>query len=192
MVPRWLGTRPFQQLPFQFSWHIELQAGELRHADFLDVSGTAPMPSFVKRLQQVIGDHGPVLVWGKGFEGARLRELALMFPEHRDWLLAIVERMVDLLPIYRAHFYHRDMRGSWSLKSVLPTIAPDLDYRDLQIGDGGAAQQAYRRAIQPNTPAEESESLRRQLLAYCARDTEAMTRLTVAPQFPPTIRELIG
>jgi len=185
VIPRWLGTRPFQQLPFQFSCHIEPQVGAIQHADFLDVSGMAPMAGFVERLRQVIGNHGPVLVWGKGFEGTRLREMASMFPEYSDCLLAIVERMVDLLPIYRMHYYHRDMRGSWSLKSVLPTIAPDLDYHDLEIGDGGAAQEAYRRAIEPNTSVEERECLRRQLLAYCERDTLAMTKLMVVPQFSP-------
>lgn len=190
VIPRRLGTRPFQQLPFQFSCHIEPQPGEIQHADFLDVSGMAPMAGFVERLAQVIGESGPVLVWSKGFEGSRLREMALMFPEHSQWLLAVVERMVDLLPIYRMHYYHREMRGSWSLKSVLPTLAPDLGYDDLQIGDGGAVQDAYRRAIQPDTSADEREFCRRHLLAYCERDTLAMTRLTLPPKFRPTPEEL--
>jgi len=36
--------------------------------------------------------------------------------------------LVDLLPVTRAAYYHRDMRGSWSIKSVMPTIDAKLGY----------------------------------------------------------------
>ena len=180
VVPRWLGTRPFQQLPFQFSLHAEASDGTLRHEAFLDLTGRSPLQGFVERLLDVIPRQGPVIVWNQGFEGARLRELAQLFPQHADGLLAIVARMVDLLPIYRRHYYHRDMRGSWSIKAVLPTIAPDLDYRELEVGDGGEAQKAWLRASDPGTAPEERETLRAQLLAYCERDTWAMVRLANA------------
>lgn len=178
VVPRWLGTRPFQQLPFQFSLHSEAPDRSIRHDAFLDLSGQSPLKGFVESLLSVIPSQGAVIVWNRGFEGARLRELAQLFPQHADGLLAIVDRMVDLLPIYRKHYYHRDMRGSWSIKAVLPTIAPDLAYGDLGVADGGEAQKAYLRASSPLTAPEEREQLRSQLLAYCERDTLAMVRLT--------------
>lgn len=177
VVPRWFGTRPFQQLPFQFSCHVEERDGTLRHEAFLDVTGDSPLHGFVENLLRVLKSRGAVLVWSQGFEGARLRELAEMFPQHAPALLAIIERMVDLLPIYRNHYYHRDMQGSWSIKAVLPTIAPDLDYADLGVGDGSAAQAAYREAVDTETSPERRAELRDQLLAYCERDTLAMVRL---------------
>lgn len=177
VVPRWLGTRPFQQLPFQFSCHIETHDGAIRHDAFLDVSDGSPLQKFVEKLLRVVVGRGPVLVWNQGFEGARLRELAERFPQHAPALLAIVDRMVDLLPIYRKHYYHRDMHGSWSIKAVLPTIAPDLDYSDLAVGDGYAAQSAYLEATDVETSAERRAELRAQLLVYCERDTFAMVRL---------------
>lgn len=176
-VPRWLGTRPFQQLPFQFSCHIERKSGQLEHQEFLDLSGEAPMRAFVEALLASIGPKGPILVWNQAFEATRLKQMAELFPEHAIALTALVERMVDLLPIYRANYYHRDMHGSWSIKAVLPTIAPDLDYSDLEVADGGSAQVAWLRATSANTDAAERETLRRQLLAYCERDTLAMVRL---------------
>jgi hypothetical protein len=180
VVPRWLGTRPFQQLPFQFSCHTESSDGAIRHDAFLDVSGQVPLQGFVEKLLNVVVGSGSVIVWNQGFEATRLRELAERFPQYAEALLAIVDRMVDLLPIYQKHYYHRDMRGSWSIKAVLPTIAPDLDYQVLEVADGGEAQQAYLKACDPYTSPDERERLRSQLLAYCERDTWAMVRLAHA------------
>jgi hypothetical protein len=185
IVPRWLGTRPFQQVPFQFSCHIERREGSMHQEAFLNVTGTPPMLGFVEKLLRVVKKRGPILVWSKGFEATRLRELAELFPEHAGELLAVVGRMVDLLPIYREHYYHRDMRGSWSIKAVLPTVAPELDYGDLAIANGGGAQEAFRRAVDPTLPLSDREEIARQLLAYCERDTLAMTRLTRLPKRQP-------
>lgn len=177
VVPRWLKTRPFEQLPFQFSCHVETARKKLHEEFFLDTSGDSPLTAFADRLVEVLGEKGPVLVWNKGFEGSRIAALAKRFPKRRAALLRILERLVDLLPIYRDHYYHRDMLGSWSIKNVLPTIAPDLAYGDLAVGDGGAAQGAWHEAIHSETSPERREELRKHLLDYCGRDTMAMVRL---------------
>jgi len=193
VVPRWPETRPFEQLPFQFSCHVETARGRLREESFLDTTGESPLATFADRLIDVLGDKGPVLVWNKGFEGSRIEALAERFPEKRAALRRIVDRLVDLLPIYREHYYHRDMLGSWSIKAVLPTIAPDLDYGDLDVGDGGAAQGAYLEAIRADTTPERREALRRQLHDYCGRDTLAMVRLARwRPQRSGTTRGMRG
>ncbi len=185
VVPRWLGTRPFQQLPFQYSLHVEGGDGAMQHREFLDLSGQSPLQGFAESLLDAIAPQGPVLVWNRGFESTRLRELAATFPAHASGLLAIVDRMVDLLPIYRRHYYHREMRGSWSIKSVLPTLAPELDYGKLEVADGGEAQKAYLRAIDATTTTQQRARLRTQMLAYCERDTWAMVRLANA--FAPVV-----
>ena len=180
VVPRWLGTRPFQQLPFQFSCHTESSDGAMRHDAFLDLTGQAPLQGFVETLLDAVAGSGSVIVWNQGFEATRLRELAGRFPQYAEALLAIVDRMVDLWPIYKNHYYHRDMRGSWSIKAVLPTIAAELDYRALEVADGGEAQQAYLQASDPDASPDQRERLRSHLLAYCELDTWAMVRLAHA------------
>lgn len=180
IVPRWLGTRPFQQLPFQYSCHSESAPGVFRHDAYLNLSGQSPLREFVESLLLATSGAAAVVVWNQGFESARLRELAAMFPEHAAGLLEIVDRMVDLLPIYRRHYYQREMRGSWSIKAVLPTLVPDLDYHDLEVADGGEAQKAYLQAISPDATQDEQDVLRTRLLAYCERDTWAMVRLAHA------------
>jgi hypothetical protein len=89
----------------------------------------------------------------------------------------IAERFVDLLPVAQAHYYHRDQRGSWSIKKVLPTIAPDLDYSDLEVGDGVAAQLAWLEARSAQCTPERRAQIAASLEDYCERDTRAMVIL---------------
>jgi hypothetical protein len=176
-VPRWAGTRPWEQQPFQWSCHVERRGGELEHAEFLDLSGEAPMRACAETLLATLGDDGPVLVYS-GFEKGVLTSLAERFPDLAAGLERVVGRLVDLLPITRAAYYHPAMMGSWSLKDVLPTIAPDLDYEALEeVRDGSLAQIAYLEAIDESTSAERGDEIARALLEYCRYDTLALVRL---------------
>ena len=75
------------------------------------------------------------------------------------------------------------MKGSWSIKDVLPTVAPELDYADLgEVHDGTAAQVAFAEAVHPDTPAERADELAHGLLAYCAQDTLALVRAAPLPE----------
>ncbi len=178
VVPKWIGTRPYEQLPFQWSCHIEHEDGTLAHREYLDTTGDTPMYAFAESLIEGLGDTGPILVYNIGFERARTQELAVRFPDLADELNAISGRMVDLLPIARQHYYHPDMKGSWSIKAVLPTIAPDLDYKKLdEVQDGGMAQAAYLEMIRPDVAEERRHKLSSSLLEYCKLDTLAMVRV---------------
>lgn len=180
-IPRWAGTRPYQQVPFQWSCQIEQRDGSLKERVFLDLSGDDPTRDFAESLLRTLGRRGPILVYNRSFEAGRVKELADWFPDLADALLALNERMVDLLPITREHYYHPAMLGSWSIKKVLPTIAPELDYDDLDdVADGGQAQLAYLEAVHPETPTERRTVLDTALRRYCGRDTIAMVRLLQA------------
>lgn len=176
-IPLWSGTRPYQAVPFQWSCHVEEADGSLTHREFLDTSGNDPRERFIIGLLDACGTDGPILVWSAGFEKGRLKELAADHPAHAAPLRRLIDRLFDLLPVARNHYYHRDMRGSWSIKAVLPTIAPDLAYDALEVGDGGAAQRAYAELIDPETPPQRRESIAAALRHYCGRDTEAMVRV---------------
>jgi hypothetical protein len=178
-VPIWACTRPYQQIPFQFSLHTVNEDRSLSHFEFLDISGGDPSAEFVAALIRLCGNaQVPVFVYSAPFECSRIRELAERFPAQREVLLAINERIVDLLPIVRNHYYHPSQHGSWSIKAVLPSIAPDLKYTDLEgVQDGGMAMEAYLEAIHQQTCSERKETLRHQLLTYCKLDTYAMVRL---------------
>lgn len=177
-VPIWKGTRPYQQITFQFSLHTLDVSGKLASQAFLDLSGNDPSRAFAESLIAVCGNSGPVFVYNAGFEGARIKELAERFPEFASALLAIKERLVDLHPITKANYYHPSQHGSWSIKAVLPAVAPDLSYEALEgVQNGGMAMAAYLEAIHPDTVPALKVDIEQQLLAYCGLDTFAMVRL---------------
>ncbi len=107
-----------------------------------------------------------------------MRKLAEALPHlYRDLFALLKGRIVDLLQLVRNNCYHPEFHGSFSIKSVLPALVPDLGYSDLEISDGGQASAAYAEMVSPETPADRRIQLRESLLAYCKRDTEAMVRL---------------
>lgn len=177
-VPIWKGTRPYQQIPFQFSLHRLLRTGKLEQQAFLDLSGADPSQAFAESLIAACGERGPIFVYNAGFEMARIRELSERFPSLARPLLALNERVVDLLPLARNHYYHPSQQGSWSIKAVLPALCPDLHYSDLDgVQDGGMAMNAFLEALAPQTSMTRKFEIEQQLLAYCALDTYAMVRL---------------
>lgn len=177
-VPIWAGTRPYQQIPFQFSVHRLSDTAELNQEAFLDLSGKDPSLGFAEALIAACGEQGPIFVYNAGFEKGKVSDLAERFPQLAKPLLAINERVVDLLPIARNFYYHPSQHGSWSIKAVLPTICPDLRYDALDgVQDGGMAMTAFLEAISPDSNPERKAEIERQLLSYCALDTYAMVRL---------------
>lgn len=177
-VPRWANTRPYgTQMTFQWSCHVEESPGILRHEMFLDLSGEDPRRACAESLVDALGEDGPILVYNQGFEKGRIAEMAELFPDLADPLRAINDRVVDMLPIARACYYHPGMKGSWSIKAVLPTIAPELDYSSMTVGNGGEAQEAYKEIIHPETADARRQMLTEGLREYCKLDTLAMVKL---------------
>ncbi len=176
-VPVWAGTRPYMQVPFQWSCHIETAKGVMTHCAFLADGQSDPRRPFAESLINAVGTVGPVFVYNAPFERSRMQELAEYFPDLAPALQEAIDRIVDLLPIAREHYYHPEMRGSWSIKAVLSTIAPDLAYDNLEVANGGMAQEAFAEIMQPETSSERRQQLHNALLLYCERDTVAMVRI---------------
>lgn len=180
-IPIWEGTSPYAQLPFQWSCHIEHADGRMEHAEFLDVSGANPRRRFAETLIAACPGDGPVIVYNQAFEKRILRETAQAFPEFAPELAAIAERIFDLFPVVKRNYYHPAMKGSWSIKKVLPALVPDLDYGKLgEVQDGTEAQSAFFRLINGDVEEGERERLRADLVEYCTLDTLAMVKIVEA------------
>ena len=176
-IPRWKGTHPHQQIPFQWSCHIEGKDKSLEHREFLDTSGNAPMRAFAESLIAAVENEGPIIVYGT-FESTVLKQLIRFCPDLEPHLQDIIDRLVDLLPWLRNYYYHPAMRGSWSIKAVLPTVAPHLNYTQLEeVQNGTLAQLAYVEIISPKTIPVVREQKIRNLLEYCKLDTQAMVEV---------------
>jgi len=178
-VPLYDGTRPYQKVPFQFSLHVQPEmGGPVSHTGFLHTGAGDPRPHFIKELVDRCGGRGSVVVYNQPFEAGVNETLAETFPEHAAALRAINGRMVDLLVPFRSRFlYHPDMKGSASLKSVLPALVPDLNYAGLAIADGETASLMFLKALKNEVPEEEKKWIYTDLLEYCRLDTLAEVKI---------------
>jgi len=176
-VPEVVGTRPYEQWPFQWSLHVEAADGSLAHHDFL-AEEFGDFEALTEELLTVLPKRGPIFVYNLSLEAGVLERLAKHLPKRAKTLRAVVARLVDLWPITKAAYYHPEMRGSWSLKAVAPTLDPQLAYEGLEeVAEGGAAQLAYLEFRDPATSAERRSELKERLRLYCARDTDALVVL---------------
>ena len=178
-IPLFDDSSPFQQIPFQFSLHIQdKKGGELTHIEFLHTEMTDPRPDFVAALVEHGGTEGSVIVYNMGFESRINRELSASFPRHAAALEKINSRMVDLLVPFRSrHLYHYKMTGSASIKSVLPAFVPDLTYDALAISDGGMASLNYLKCLGDRVSDDAQRKIHEALRQYCKMDTYAEARL---------------
>ena len=178
-VPIWAGTKPYQQICFQFSLHRLDADDTLEHTEFLDLSGNDPSEALARALIQACGT-GPeaIYVFNAAFEKTRISELAGKFPDLQTELLDINSRIVDLMPITKNRYYHPSQQGSWSIKKVLPALVPELKYSDLDgVQDGNMAIAAYLEAIDPETTSDRKQEIEQQLRKYCELDTYSMVRI---------------
>ena len=128
-------------------------------------------------LIDTLGDRGPIFCYSR-YERTVMHQLAARYPDLAPRLNALAERLFDLLPLMKSHYYHPAMKGSYSIKAVLPTVAPDLNYDGLvDIHDGVGAQIAYEQLIGSDTPAQQRRDLSNQLREYCRLDTLAMVKI---------------
>ena len=177
-VPLWAGTQPFAHWPFQWSVHMSQADGSTVHSDFLDVSGGNPAVACAEQLLGALSGARTVWAYNAAFERQVIMRLARAVPSHSEALTVLAGIVQDLIPIVQASYYHPVMQGSYSIKSVLPAIAPELSYHDLQgVQDGNAAQGAFFEAVSPDCTAERKAQLNQQLRDYCKLDTWAMVVL---------------
>ncbi|MBI4837904.1 MAG: DUF2779 domain-containing protein [Nitrospirae bacterium] len=177
-IPLFDGTRPYQQIPFQYSLHyLENETDELKHTEYL----ANPMTDFRKELlEKLLGgipDNACVLVYNSSFEIQVLKYLAEQFPGFKEKIETIIDNVADLaIPFRRMDLYRWQMNGSHSLKIVLPALVPELSYEGLEIREGSIAMDAYA-AMCRTKDKSELDKIRKALLEYCKMDTIAMVRI---------------
>lgn len=177
-IPLFDGTRPYQNIPFQFSLHIqEMPEVEPKHYSFLAEGRQDPRPELVSSLSKLIGSNGKIIAYNKSFEEGVLANLGKAFPEYAGWTEDVISRLVDLIVPFRSfHYYHPLQKGSASLKSVLPAVT-GLGYEEMPIASGDDASLAFLTITFEDVPEAEKVKVREQLLSYCKMDTEGMVRI---------------
>ena len=177
-VPVYDGSRPYQQLVFQYSLHKqETLISSIEHKEYLANPSQDSRIGFIEQLIEDCSNIGDILVYNIGFERGKLNDLIEIFPEYSNKLEGIINRLKDLMiPFQQKWYYTPEMRGSYSIKAVLPALVPELSYNDLDIRDGGTASNTFLSMIN-GTFQGNIEEARRQLLEYCKLDTFAMVKI---------------
>ena len=174
-IPLFDGYKPFDHITFQYSLHVLEKSGKLEHYEYLHTEKSDPIPSLLHSLKRVIGDSGSIVVWSKGFEGGRNREMGEKYPEYRDFCEDMNERLFDLMDVFRNQLYDDSkFKGSYSIKSVLPVLVPELSYDTLNISNGSMAMASWYDYIFKGKGDKKVED---DLLKYCKLDTLAMVKV---------------
>jgi hypothetical protein len=177
-IPVWPDVGPWRQVVVQFSYHEQVAGvpGGYRHSAYLAEGPGDPREELALRLLEATADAERIVMYSS-FERTRIRELAGWLPHLAADLNALQGKLVDLLPVIQRHVYHPRFAGSFSIKRVLNPMVPDLTYDDLAIVDGQVASVEIARLLFVAHKVRDRDQLRRDLLAYCERDTWAMVRL---------------
>ena len=177
-VPEYDGHWPYRQVNFQYSVHVQQEPGEaLQHHEYLAEGTHSTQQEFIENLLSVLGHTGSIVVYNQAFENTRLRELKEEFPHLEAAISKVQERIVDLMTPFRRKFYYLpEMKGSYSIKYVLPAVVPELSYESLSINNGGDASAAFYNLKHEKDAAKITE-VRNALLEYCGLDTMAMVKI---------------
>lgn len=196
-LPRFRGETAYTQSLFQFSLHIEKTPGvcdkEQDHIEFLAEDEHDNREKLVKKLcESIPDDGGSIMVYNQAFEKTRIKELAVLFPEYKEQLLKMNERLFDLMHVIKTNtklfealgfdgeraktinYYHEELLGSFSIKKVLPLFS-NLTYQGMPVANGMEAVYAYARY--KDLSKTELEVTRRDLTEYCKQDTWAMVEI---------------
>lgn len=172
-IPIHKGYRPYQHMVFQYSLHIVDKNKNIDHKEHLEIEDCEPSKTLITKLKNDIRDNGSIMVWNKTFEIGRNNDMAILYPEHKDFLNSINNRIVDLADFVKNGYYiHPGFLGSWSIKNVLPVMVPELSYKDLKVNKGDVAMIVWWNLVH-----NEDKSMAEDLIEYCKMDTMAMVKI---------------
>lgn len=178
-VPKFDGVGPYQQVPFQYSLHIEITpGGELIHKEFLGDKLNCEY-ELAKQLCNDIPLDATSMAYNMTFEKSVLKHLAQHFPDLANHLMNIHDHLIDLLvPFRKAIYYNSKQGGSNSIKYVMPAICPEMQeaYHQLPVvHNGGEALSMFPKLV--NMSGEEYNKVRQGMLDYCCLDTLSMVKV---------------
>ncbi len=175
-IPIFDGYKPFYHITFQYSVHIKKDKdSKLEHYEYLHTQESDPIPTLLTSLKNIVGEKGSIVVWNKGFEATRNKEMALVESQYKKFSENMNERIFDLMRIFQDQLYDDPLfKGSYSIKNVLPVLVDDLSYKDMGIKEGATAMISWYDMVFRNNKEKDIEE---NLLRYCELDTLAMVRI---------------
>ena len=179
VIPRFDGCKPYEDYPFQYSLHIlDSPNASLRHEEYLHRENSNPVPNLLNKMKKDFGNSGTILSWNMSYEKGCNAIMACLYPEHKEFLDDLNERINDLMiPFSQMWFVDKDFFGSASLKKVLPVLVPELSYKELDVSDGMLARRMFTQTIFEGKYPDKKEKILEDLSKYCTLDTYAMIKI---------------
>jgi hypothetical protein len=178
-IPQFKGIKPFEQIPFQYSLYIQHEDGTITHKEYLSQDSVDSRYDLALKLCVDIPSDVTVLAYNMSFEKGVIKRLASNYEDLREHLLSINENMQDLMiPFQKKWYVTPDMKGSYSIKYVLPALVPEFEkaYKELDgVQNGSQAMNAFANLGKLNDA--EKQKMRTSLLEYCKLDTLAMVKI---------------
>ena len=187
-IPLYDYTRPYEDIPVQFSLHVQKSAkAKLEHYSFLASGDQDPRPQVLSRLKELLGESGSIIAFFADYEKKCLRFSVRNCPEYNHWFVCLKKRFIDLLvPFKNLWYYHPKQKGSASLKDILPAMTK-LSYDNMEIGAGGLARFEYMRVVFGSSDdKKDKDKVFSALEKYCELDTLAMVKIVEA------LKKLVG
>lgn len=178
-IPIYKGYKPYDQIPFQWSLHVQKEKdGNLEHFEFIETQKIDPISNFLESLKPIISKEGSIIVWNKAFEGTQNKRMGEIHPTYNSFCESMNSRLYDLMDIFRDGLYADPIcKGSYSIKQILPALVPELSYHDMEIGDGATAMSSWKEMVFSDIQETEKIKIKNNLLKYCELDTLAMVKI---------------
>lgn len=168
-IPPFPCVSPYEQIPFQFSLHIDSQV--LEHYCYIAPPNVDPRETLLSSLQDVLPSTGSVVVYNKQYETLILNTLKKHVPESAPFIDDLISRLIDLEDPFKKKFiYLREMKGKTSIKFVLPALCPTFSYDHLVISSGRGINTMHQQLSDPDL----KDNAYQSLLEYGRLDTYGM------------------
>lgn len=168
-LPYYQGTKPFQQIPFLFSVVYKENSEWKRHSYFKPIENDHRL-EFLQAILEVSEKFDTILMYDKSLEENVLNQLAIAFPDYRNRIDNLKLKIVDVAEVIQTgNYYHPDMKGNFSLKSLAPIIHSEYNFDALNIQSGISAMYIYESLLNMDNDIEK-ETIKSQLIEYCEMD----------------------
>lgn len=193
-IPEVDGSSPYEQIVYQFSIHVILDPKNydfetmknIKHYEWLAQDRDGFHLECWEEFVKVFMKHGEgiYVAWNDSFEkNCLLRALENWdFDEEIEgWMKEIQMETIDLMIPFRSkYYYHKDLKGSYSIKYAGPHFAPEINYKDLnmvQKGDQSAAVAKMWLRDRSEQSDLDWQKRRKDMLKYCEYDTLLMVAI---------------
>lgn len=167
---------PYEKIPTQYSVHTCSNYGEVvGHNEYLAEPLNDNRRKLALKLIEHLDGDGSVFSYSS-FEEQVIKGLIERYPDLKEPLTAILNRLVDLLNCSKG-VCHPEFRGSNSIKDVLPVLVPAMSYKGMPIANGEDAMVTFAWMARGKFSPEECAKKREEMLRYCELDTLAMVKI---------------